>query len=940
MSANDKGLVRRLFTAVLLLAALLLPTAPAQAAVTANVYIDWGQTQRTITNELYGIGLFGGVSPSIATQPTYKTNLSYFKPGLVRFHYAGLTNSSATDTSGWVDEANRTWDSVRIAQVMGAIDSLNSSQYGFYRPAKLVNIPDFPSWMRRVSYNVGGETIELLDPSEYDNYAAFCAQLVTILKNQGRNVKYYTPTNERDDIYYVKWRNASQPDKLDELITIYNKAAVAMKAADPSIKVGGLEFARGDLTDQVRRFVRGAKPNIDFVAYHFYANGDTSASNDSVYNRTQDAQRHGLDIVNIVNQEGLNVPVFNTEFNINYNAQQEYRQGLSEGAVYDALVFTGAIDNGEPATMGWNDRDGYYGKLNNDSGNSIRMGAHNLQMFNNYMVGDRVTSTSDNGSIVTMAVKTGSRKSIALINRSGSSQTVKLNFTPAWSTTSSFNRYVAAPAPDYYYSTTTSYADATNGNLTVQPNSVTVLTVADSQNVASNSVELSRSGWTASASNSEGSLPPGNVLDNNNATRWGTGTQQASGQWFQVDLGSSQTFDRIVLDAGNSTDDFLRRYEVYATNDLNNLGTPLVTGAGIATNGSSYGTGGGTRDTPTTIYLAPQTKRYIRVVSKGSDSYYWWVIHELRVFNHGGGGGGGGGGGTGTGLKGDYYNAINLTGAVALSRTDSQVNFDWGNGSPGAGVNSDNFSARWTGEVEAPVSGGYTFATTSDDGVRLSVNGSQIINNWTDHGPTTNTSSSVNLTAGQKVSITMEYYERGGGATAKLLWAYPGQVQQPIPQSRLYPATGTGGGGGGGTTTYLSDLTWASATSGWQTVQKDKNINGGNLVLNGVTYSKGLGVHANSEIVYNLNSQYNTFLAEVGSDDGIGNSTHTSLVFQVWLDNVKVYDSGTMYYDTATKSISLSVAGKNQLKLVVTDAASWDGNWDDWADWAMARVQN
>lgn len=621
----------------LLLLALIIGAVPTSQAApsTANVYIDWGQTQRTITNELYGIGLYGGVAPSIATQLTYKSNLSYFKPGLVRFHYGGLVNSSATDIRGWVDETNRRWDEARIRTVMDAIDSLNSPTYGNYRPAKLVNIPDFPSWMKRVSYTVGGETVELLDPSEYDNYAAFCAQLVTMLKNQGRNVKYYTITNERDDNYYVKWKNVSLADKLDDLIAIYNKAAVAMKAADPSIKVGGLEFQRGDLTDQVRRFVRGAKGNIDFVAYHFYANGNPNESTESVYNRTQDAQRHGLDIVNIVNGEGLNVPVFSSEFNINYNALQEYRQSISDGAVYDALIFTNAIDNGEPATMGWNDRDGYYGKLNNnDGGNDIRMGAHNLQMFNNYMVGDRVTSTSDNGAIVTLATKTGSRKSIAIINRSGSSQTVKLNFAPAWSTASSFNRYVAAPAPAYYYTGSISYADTTNGNFTVEPNSVTVLAVSDSQNVASNSTELARSGWTASASNSNASDQPNGAIDDDANSRWAAGTPQQPGQWFQVDLGTSKTFDKITLELGGSPDDYPRRYEVYASNDPNNLGTPLVTGAGIAVNGGSNGTGGGVRGAATTITFAPQTKRYVRIVQKGSDSYWWWGVSNFRLYNH------------------------------------------------------------------------------------------------------------------------------------------------------------------------------------------------------------------------------------------------------------------------------------------------------------------
>jgi xylan 1,4-beta-xylosidase len=601
--------------------------------------VDWGQTQRAITNELYGIGLYGGVVSSISTQPTYKTNLAYFKPGLVRFHYAGLTNSSATDIRGWVDETNQRWDENRIRTVMDAIDELNSGAYGNYRPAKMVNIPDFPSWMRRVSYTVGGETIQLLDPSEYDNYAAFCAQLVTILKNQGRNVKYYTPTNERDDIYYVKWKNANQADKLDDLITIYNKAAVAMKQADPSIKVGGLEFARGDLTDQVRRFVRGAKPNLDFVAYHFYANGDPYASAESVYNRTMDAARHNLDIVNIVKQEGLNIPVFNTEFNINWAAQQDFKQTLSEGAVYDALIFVGAIDTGATATAGWNDRDGYYGKLNNDDGaNSVRMGAHNLQMFNNHMTGDRVTSTSDNAAIVTMATKTGSRKSIAIINRSGSAQTLRLNFAPAWTTSANFSRYVAAPAPAYYYTGSVSYADATNSGVTVEPNSVTVLSVADSQNVTSNSAELSRSGWTASASASASGNAPGNALDGNGSSRWATGAAQTSGQWFQVDMGSTRTFDRIVLDAGGSLSDFPRRYEVYTTNDPNNLDAPLVTDAGIGLNGSVHGTGGGVAGAPTTITFAPQTKRYIRIVQKGSvTNGNWWGINELRVYSHGSG---------------------------------------------------------------------------------------------------------------------------------------------------------------------------------------------------------------------------------------------------------------------------------------------------------------
>jgi hypothetical protein len=147
----------------------------------------------------------------------------------------------------------------------------------------------------------------------------------------------------------------------------------------------------------------------------------------------------------------------------------------------------------------------------------------------------------------------------------------------------------------------------------------------------------------------------------------------------------------------------------------------------------------------------------------------------------------------GTGLRGEYFNNTTLTAPAALTRTDAQVNFDWASGSPATGVTADNFSVRWTGQVEAPVSGAYTFATTSDDGVRLWVNGQQLVTNWTDHGPTTDSGPAITLTAGQKYSVTMEYYERGGGAVARLLWSYPGQAQQAIPQSRLFPADAASG---------------------------------------------------------------------------------------------------------------------------------------------------
>jgi PA14 domain/HYR domain/Ricin-type beta-trefoil lectin domain-like/Secretion system C-terminal sorting domain len=136
------------------------------------------------------------------------------------------------------------------------------------------------------------------------------------------------------------------------------------------------------------------------------------------------------------------------------------------------------------------------------------------------------------------------------------------------------------------------------------------------------------------------------------------------------------------------------------------------------------------------------------------------------------------------GLKGSYFNVIDLTGTPVLVRTDATVNYDWGTGSPAPSVNVDHFSVRWDGQVEAPATGAYTFTVRADDGIRLWVNNVLLIDKWIDQAPT-EWSGSISLTAGQKYAIKIEYYERGGGSVAQLSWAYPGQVKQIIPTSRL-----------------------------------------------------------------------------------------------------------------------------------------------------------
>lgn len=118
--------------------------------------------------------------------------------------------------------------------------------------------------------------------------------------------------------------------------------------------------------------------------------------------------------------------------------------------------------------------------------------------------------------------------------------------------------------------------------------------------------------------------------------------------------------------------------------------------------------------------------------------------------------------------RAEYFNNRDLSGAPALVRCeDWPINQNWGAGGPGGGVNTDNFSARWTGS--AALSGGsYTFIARSDDGLRAYIDNALIINSWVDRGATEDRATRT-LAAGTYV-IKVEYYEAGGDALAQFRW--------------------------------------------------------------------------------------------------------------------------------------------------------------------------
>ena len=141
--------------------------------------------------------------------------------------------------------------------------------------------------------------------------------------------------------------------------------------------------------------------------------------------------------------------------------------------------------------------------------------------------------------------------------------------------------------------------------------------------------------------------------------------------------------------------------------------------------------------------------------------------------------------GNGEGLTGTYYNGQNFDTEINV-RIDETVNFDWGNNSPVAGVDADNFTVRWKGRIQPPFTGNYTFYVTCN-GVRLWVNNELIIDNLQGgRNIATYGGKIYSLKAGEQYDIMLEYLKKTGVAQCKMEWASAFLPREVVPQNQLY----------------------------------------------------------------------------------------------------------------------------------------------------------
>ncbi|MEX0269962.1 hypothetical protein AB3R30_12530 [Leptolyngbyaceae cyanobacterium UHCC 1019] len=369
-----------------------------------DLHVDWATVVAHSTPLLFGSNDYEITDPKAAADLAYQKHLADLDIRLIRIHHAGLCDR-------WTNSRTQTWDE---AKIKAGYDASYPQ-----RPILIQNIPGWPNWMAQ---NPDG----LLAPRDYDRYASFCAELVEILnQRQQRNIRYWEPLNEKDVAY-------EKAGKLDELWKIYNSAAIAMKAKDDQIKIGG-PVLTWDEPNRLSSFLRTCGSHVDFISWHGYASGDAKESTDKLMVSTpsygQQVQRLRAVLARELPQR--KIPLFLSEYNINYTWDSgENRQNTHIGAVWFASVLKHLAEAGIEMAASWHLKDGIYGLIDND--NKLRPAATVFAWGVKYLVGKVMLTTSNHPLVEALAVwqEQDDRRSLLLINKSSKPASLKLRIVP------------------------------------------------------------------------------------------------------------------------------------------------------------------------------------------------------------------------------------------------------------------------------------------------------------------------------------------------------------------------------------------------------------------------------------------------------------------------------------------------------------------------------
>jgi hypothetical protein len=134
------------------------------------------------------------------------------------------------------------------------------------------------------------------------------------------------------------------------------------------------------------------------------------------------------------------------------------------------------------------------------------------------------------------------------------------------------------------------------------------------------------------------------------------------------------------------------------------------------------------------------------------------------------------------GLRGEYFQNRTLSGPPLL-RIDPKLNFEWSAGRGPVQGWRDVYSARWTGTLTPAYSEPYTIKVRNDDAVRMWIDGKLVIDDWNARLVVAENRGQVQLEAGRRHELKVEYYNGGDRGVLSFAWSSPSQKEEAIPPS-------------------------------------------------------------------------------------------------------------------------------------------------------------
>lgn len=486
---------------------------------------------------------------------------------------------------------------------------------------------------------------------------------------------------------------------------------------------------------------------------------------------------------------------------------------LDRGAVQAAEVvkrFISDVNQGDATAWIWwalagNSSDSGAELINAGNTNNPKLTKryYALKWMSKYIDPDAVVrgTTTDSSDVWSAGFRNSSGKYGAVItNTSTSSQSYNLRFDEL-----SGNRTFDCITIDASNDEASSTVSMSNGTISGSIGAGTVLVLRD-QNTASegsgisiSSVSLLSQGQSVVVSAAaDSNRPAARAVDGDVDTSWISDyySSESSQAWIYVDLGGTKTIKEVdVMWATNFGVDYVIQTAADGASNLN-TDTPWTTIKSVVGNSK--------QERWLTYNNLTATGRYVRLKATKRAGGYGHEIKEFQIY---------GNDGTtppptttpllgdGIGLTGEYFPNTSFTSPVK-TQVDSTIEKTWANapndtsGNAISSMPSDNFTVRWTGQMQAVEDGSYTFSVVADDGMKVwlgdtSPSATPIIDQPNYSSLNFVNSNARTLTAGTKYNIKIDFREDVAGAVAKLYWTRPGGTRVIIPSSQLYPTAST-----------------------------------------------------------------------------------------------------------------------------------------------------